>query len=128
MFAFGFVATAVLWLYWELHTRPFRPLQDAIAARFVDSNPRVQGGQRKMHKQTPRLLEIVMRVPFDPKRDIAAAQQTVDVVLGLARRHVADLEAYERLEVHLFQPVPESDPRIELVTRELNGSLGDRSR
>ena len=111
MFAFGLVATGGMWLYWELHTRPFRPLQEAIVQAFPGSNPRVQGGQAKMHKGTPRILRIVMRVDFDPVSQADRAQQVASQVAALARRH-QDLSRYDHIEVGLFQPLAEQDPRM----------------
>ena len=114
MFAFGLLATGGMWLYWELHTRPFRPLQEAIVQAFPGSNPRVQGGQAKMHKGTPRILRIVMRVDFDPVSQADRAQQVASQVAALARRH-QDLSRYDRVEVGLFQPLAEQDPRMRTV-------------
>jgi hypothetical protein len=34
MFLFGITMVAAMWLYWELYTRPFRALQNAIHAEF----------------------------------------------------------------------------------------------
>src|SRR3990172_7938391 len=73
MFVFAIAATAGLFAYWELHTAPFRELQDALAQEFPRSRPRVEGGQRKKHKHTPRILSIVLRVEFDPTADEPAA-------------------------------------------------------
>ena len=111
MFAFGLLATGGMWLYWELHTRPFRPLQEAIVQAFPGSNPRVQGGQAKMHKGTPRILRIVMRVDFDPVSQADRAQQVASQVAALAGRH-QDLSGYDRVEIGLFQPLAEQDPRM----------------
>ena len=52
MLGFGVVMVAALWLYWELHTRPFRPLQTAIAAEFPDSRPGVIGALEPVRRKT----------------------------------------------------------------------------
>ena len=114
MFGFGIIATAVLWLYWELHTRPFRPLQEAIVRAFPGSNPRVQGGQEKIHQGTPRIMLVVMRVDFDPVAREAEAQRVAAQVAGLARQH-QDLRRYEWIDIGLFQPLSERDPRMRTV-------------
>ena len=114
MLIFGIVATAGLWLYWELHTRPFRPLQEALVQEFPGSSPRVQGGQRKIHEHTPRVLQVVMRVDFNPVADESQARRVAAHVVELARRHT-DRASYTRIEVGLFQPLAEQDPRMRTV-------------
>ena len=106
MFAFGSVATGVLWLFWSYHTLPFIPLQKAISAAYPGSAPRVDGGQRKMHADTPRLLWIVMRVNYDPINDKPEAQGTVDRVVAMAHQHV-DTAVYDQINVRLFRGEPE---------------------
>lgn len=101
MFAFGLLATGVLWLYWELHTRPFRPLQDALAMHYPGAAPRVDGGQRKMHKGTARILRIVMKVEFDPAQDEEQAAGFVRNVAAFVKTK-ADLSDWDLLEVHLY--------------------------
>ena len=110
MLAFGVLTTSSMWIYWTLHVGPFRPFQDALAAAFPHSSPRVDGGQRKMHKGTPKILRVVLRVEFDPVTESARGEQVVDLVEQIARKHL-DLDAYEVLEVFLFQGVPEKEVR-----------------
>jgi hypothetical protein len=114
MFGFGIVATAGLWTYWELHTRPFRALQEAIVREFPESNPRVQGGRKKMHKGTPRVLQVVMRVRFDPVAREDEASRVAARVAELAARH-QDLSQYDTVEIGLFRPVAEQDPRMRTI-------------
>lgn len=66
MFLMGICATAFLYGYWTLHLMPFMPLQEAIVAEFPGSAPRVNGGKRKLHKDTPGMLQIGMKLKFDP--------------------------------------------------------------
>jgi len=119
MLAFGVVITGSMWVYWTLHTGPFRPLQDALAAAFPNSSPRVDGGQRKMHKGTPKILRVVLRVEFDPTADTARGERVVDSVQQIAGQHL-DLNAYDELEVFLFQGVPEKDVRQQEFKRTLS--------
>ena len=79
---------------------PFMPLQKTICAEFPDSAPVVQGGQRQMHKNTPRILRITMRVDFDPKKDDANVEKIADRLIELARNH-QNFRSYEQLEIHL---------------------------
>jgi hypothetical protein len=121
LFAFAIVMSSGLWIYWYLHTKPFQPLQLAIHRAFPKSYPQVQGGQRKMHQQTPRILRITLKVEFDPS-SAEADEQVEEMVVRLAelaRQHI-DLPSYELLEIHLIQRVPEHDSRVRTVTREIN--------
>ena len=60
MFALAFVLIGALYTYWNLHLMPFMPLQEALAAKFEESSPRVDGGRRKMHKGTPNILRVAV--------------------------------------------------------------------
>lgn len=112
MIGFGVVMVFSMWLYWEMYTRPFRPLQTAINAEFPGSSPRVVGGRHKSHREgSAPLLRIVVRVEFDPNTaDEPVLQQYVDRLHALAREHL-DLSQYEMLEIHLYQRVPEDETR-----------------
>jgi hypothetical protein len=103
MFALGIVATAVIFIYWELHTRPFRPLTEAIGREYRHSLPKVEGGR---HKGSANTLRIAMRVPFVPLESTVETQQQVNRVVELARQH-ARVADFEVLEVHLIQLAPE---------------------
>lgn len=108
MFGFGTVLMVLLALYWHFHTAPFRPLQNALAAEFPGSLPRVEGGQHKKHRDTPKILRIALRTDFDPtaasvRRRVAAM---VRRIVGLAARHVP-LAQYDRLEIYLYFRRPE---------------------
>ncbi|TXT29156.1 MAG: hypothetical protein FD138_2459 [Planctomycetota bacterium] len=127
LFAIALSMSSGLWIYWYLHTRPFQPLQLTISREFPKSYPYVQGGQRKIHKQTPRILRITLQVPFDPK--LSEADQQVDAVVekleGLARQQI-DLDSYDQLEVHLVQRRPEHDSSTRTVTREVVQTVPSR--
>ena len=106
MFAFASLATGTLWTYWYYHTAPFIPLQQAIAAEFHGSAPRVDGGRRRMHKGTPSQLWIIMRVEFDVENDDATVERTVTRVAELAHEHL-QLDEFEQLKIRLFRGEPE---------------------
>jgi len=108
MFAFGLATTACLWIFWDRHTEPFRAIESALAAEFVGSRPDVQGGQRKMHKQSPRILRIVLRVAFDPEQDQQQAEQFAQRIADFVREH-HDVTPYETIEMRLYQLVPERE-------------------
>ena len=122
VFAFAILMTAGLWLYWKLHIAPFLPLQQALAGRFEDSRPRVEGGQRKLHENTPRILRITMKVEFDPESP--QADEFAAEVAAFVRAET-DLSRYDVLELHLYHPQPEKDIRqrsVEFQVNELSGS------
>ncbi len=121
LLVFGTFTTGAMWVYWTLHVGPFRPLQDAIAAAFPHSSPRVDGGQRKIHKHTPKILRIVMRVDFDPVVEKSRGEEVVTKVEKIAGEYV-DLSQYEELEVYLFQGVPEQNVKQQEYTRSLRPS------
>lgn len=99
----GVTATAAIFIYWDFHTRPFRPLTEAIGRELRHSLPKVEGGR---HKGSPAMLRIAIRVPFAPEPDSADTRAVVNQVVRLAREH-ADLSAFEEIRLHLFQLAPE---------------------
>ena len=106
MVAFGAIATAALWVYWYYHSAPFVPLQRAISAEFPRSSPRVDGGQRKIHKGTPAEIWIIMRVEFDLESDDATPQAAADRVKELVNEHL-NKGQYDTLHVRLYRGKPE---------------------
>lgn len=109
MFAFGLLVTGALWLYWELYTRPFRQLQEAIVREMPNSNPRVIGGRQKSHEAgNPATLRVVIRVKFNPQEEEAQAQQLARRLAQLIADH-HDLSTYQVLEIHLYESLPEEE-------------------
>ena len=106
----GLLATGAIYTYWDLHTKPFRPLTEAIGRTFKNSLPKVEGGR---HKKDPATLRIAMRVPFSPEIDDQAAQNTLRTVCELIRQH-QDLAGYERVQIYFFQMVPEETAKSRL--------------
>jgi hypothetical protein len=103
MFALAILATTIIFVYWDLHTKPFRPLTEAIGREFRHSLPKVEGGR---HKGSANTLRVSLRVPFVPIESTPEARKMVNRVVELAREH-ADLAQFELLEVHLIQLAPE---------------------
>jgi hypothetical protein len=107
MLAFGLLMTGLMFTYWELYTRPFRPLQAAIAERFPKSIPRVIGGRHKSHQPgSPSTLRIIVRIPTDPRNNEAVARQWANQLVEIAGEHIRPGE-YERVEVFLMHRRPE---------------------
>ncbi len=140
MFAFAFAMIGMMYLYWELHTRPFRPLQIAINARYPNSMPRVIGGKHKSHQPDSKTrLRMVIAVDFDPvaglSQPTSTSQSDADRVtldetmlvspriehvysslLYLAQQHT-DLTTYEEIEIFLEYRRPEQSSRTLFATR-----------
>ncbi len=109
MFAFGIVLTAALYTYWDLHTRPFRPLQEALAKAIPGCSPRVIGGRHKSHQDgSPNTLRMIVQVDYNPldADNEARRDDLARTILSLARTH-HDLAPYERVELHLEYRIPE---------------------
>ncbi len=114
MFGFGAAMVLALWVYWEAYTRPFRPLQYAIAKAFPGSSPRVIGGRYKSHKpDAANTLRVVARVPlaeFDLSVETGLAEARALKLAELVL-HTQDLADYRILEIRLIQRVPEQETR-----------------
>ena len=120
MLLFGMTATGIMWAYWKSHVAPFLPLQQALADQFPSSRPRVEGGQRKLHKGTPALLRITMKVNFDPQREPQRAEAFFDRVSEFTRDQI-DLRPYDELHLHLYWPEPEKEIRERTLKRSVSG-------
>jgi hypothetical protein len=107
MVGFALLMVAAMFTYWELYTRPFRPLQAAIAAEFKGSSPRAIGGRHKSHRpDSPAILRIIVRIDWDPRDHEIDARGMANALVDIARRTVP-LEEYDRLEIHLMHRRPE---------------------
>lgn len=118
MFIVGACSTALIFIYWEMHTRPFRPLTEAIGREFRHSLPKVEGGR---HKQGPMTLRVALRVPFKPVEGVEETDSIVRRIIELAKTHT-DVSRFEILEVYLIQRVPEEEAvtvSLKFPTQEL---------
>jgi hypothetical protein len=104
--AIGVTAISVLWFYTDAHTRPFLALRDAIHAEFPGSAPQVEGGRRKMHRDTPRILRITLRVSEDPRGDSSRFTEMIDRLIELADGKQG-LTNYDVFDVYLVWYPPE---------------------
>ena len=104
MFTFAFTVTGMLYSYWYLHTGPFRPLTEVLAHEFEGSHPLVQGGQEKVHKGSPKILRITLRVDFAPddENNGELGDKVVDRISQLADKYHG-LAKYDILEIHLIR-------------------------
>ena len=110
----GVLFTLALWLYTEVHTGPYRGLRDAIHSEFPRSVPQVEGGQKKMHKGTPRILRITLQVHSDPREDDQLVTGMIDRLVSLSEQHHG-LGDYDLLDVYLvwFRPEQKAVSRHE---------------
>jgi hypothetical protein len=105
LFAAAMVGT--LFLYWELYTRPFRPLQAAIAAEFPGSSPRAIGGKPKSHlEKSPSILRVIVRIAWDPRADEPRARAMANRLVEIAGLHLS-ISDYQRTEIVLMHRRPE---------------------
>ena len=119
MLAFSVLIVSAMDAEGELYTRPFRPLQDAIALEFPESGPRVIGGRHKSHEPgTPATLRIIVQVDFDPNANEPQALATARQLARLASANV-DLSDYDELNVHLEQRIAEKELRRWEITRSI---------
>ena len=127
VFAFAIVMSGSVWIYSYLHAKPFQPLQKAIHRTFPKSYPQVQGGQRKMHRNTTKTLRITLRVNFDPEPAESDDQvnELVDRLEKLARQNI-DFPSYDVFEVHCFHRVPEHKSKTRTITREIAKSAPEK--
>ena len=110
----GLISISTLWLYTDLHTAPFLELRDAIHSEFASSAPQVEGGQRKIHRGSPKILRVTLRVDWDPLGNDAKVALMMSRLVELAEKHQG-LATYDQFDVHLvwFRPEQEAVSRHE---------------
>ena len=126
MFAFGICATTLLYVYWTLHLMPFMPLQEAIVAEFPDSAPRVDGGQKKMHRNTPTILRIVMKTRVDPT---ALDEESTEAISAICQR-IAELSKQkvqlpnlDFIELHIYKLLQEQEIRTKSFRLDIRAGI-----
>ncbi|WP_171189754.1 hypothetical protein [Alienimonas chondri] len=127
MICLGCVSTAGLFWFWNTRTADFLPLADALAEALPGSSPRVEGGRRRRPDPDVSLLQVMLKVPFDPGVDDAPPPPDAAATLDVVEEVVAGSEyagRYDVLEVHLrrdgadgvmtsatfVRPMPEPEP------------------
>ena len=115
MVLLGCLSTAGLFWFWSVRTANFRPLSDALAEVLPGSSPRVEGGRRRRPDPDVSLLQVMLKVPFDPGPGgseiegpeppprAAAVLETVEETAAAS----AFAGRYDRLEIHLRRDGPD---------------------
>ena len=122
MLVLGVLMTSMLFVYFELHTGPFRPLREAIGREFRHSRPNVEGGLLK--GRGPKILRISMSVPFNPFVDESKSLEFNRRVLKIAREY-QDLPTYEHVQVNLIYFEPETTAKRR--TFDWSGTAADEA-
>ena len=125
MVALGLLSTAGLFWFWQTRTADFLPLADALAERLPGSSPRVEGGRRRRPDPDVTLLQVMLKVSFDPgpgddERGGADPPPDAAAVLDRVEETVAASAfagRYDRLEVHLRQDAAGGVMRSATFTR-----------
>lgn len=127
MFGLGILATTALWVYWTKHLEPFMPMQIALNEKFEGASTRIDGGQRKLHKGTPSVLSVRMKIPFDPNEDMneAKVQDIAETCVELSKIHVADMQ-FDEIVVLLYHQVKEKGASQRKVSVILNAESAGR--
>jgi len=114
MFLLGILATSFLYAYWTLHLMPFMPLQEAIVGEFPGSAPRVDGGRKKMHKDTPLILRIAMKTEVDPLSEVPSDVEEIQKIrtrIAALAESLKPLPGMDLLELHIYKLVEEDSIR-----------------
>ena len=125
MIAFGLALTGVLYAYAWLHGAPFRPLAAALAARFPESAPRVDGGKPRLDRPGDAVLRIVLRVGFDPNRDGERAEAFAAEFADFLRTR-PEPARFDLVELHLFRPTASGEPSLRSFHMRTRGGAGRR--
>lgn len=113
LLGFGSVLTLLMFVYWEQHTRPFRPLREELGRQFRHTRPVVEGGRAK--GKGPWTLRITMTVDFPPGEDTVQANQLSEQIRQVVHRH-AEIKEMEQLELNLIQFVPQEVAKTKSFT------------
>ena len=131
VFVFGIVSSVGLFGYWYMHVKPFLAVQRELVARFPDSKPKVDGGQKKKgDENSPKILKVTMQADFLPKSARRAVDERMLGIKEVLRNHPEDVRQYDKLVVRFFAALDDGsvEDRIEELSIEevLNGT-GDAS-
>ena len=125
----GCLSTGGLFWFWHTRTADFLPLADALAEALPDSSPRVEGGRRRRPDPDVSLLQVMLKVPFDPGTDDSPPPPRSAAVLDTVEKVVARSEyagRYDVLEVHLRRDGADGVMTSATFVRPMPEPKGDR--
>ncbi len=125
IFGFSIIMIAVLFFYWKMQTGPFLPLQKALDKQFPGCKPLVQGGQRKMHKNTPKILQITMKVEFNPIEVTDSSKKYVNTVSQFIASNWK-LSEYDELHLHFYKLNPEKKLQENVFKQDVKEILSQK--
>ncbi len=126
IFIFAIVMIGVLYLYWFKHTGPFLPLQKALAEEFVGCQPLVQGGQRKIHKNTDKILRVTMKVEFNPLEMTESSEQYVENIFRFISNNWK-ISDYDELHLHVYKKNPEKKLQENVFKKNVKEYLAEKN-
>lgn len=111
MAAFAMLMTGLMWSYWKWNLAPFLPLQQAIVAvdHLSDSRPVVEGGRAKGQEDAPNTLRVTMKVDYNPIEKTDRIDALEKEILNLAETSLPQFAEYDRLELNVYWPKPETE-------------------
>lgn len=113
LFVFGGLLTLLMFVYWDLHTRPFRPLRTELRQHFQKMRPVVEGGRSK--GKGPWTLRITLTVDFPPNEDVKKSDQLAEQIRESVRLR-AGLPQMEQLEFTLIHFIPQQIAQTKTYT------------
>ena len=107
----GVLLTASLYLFMHWQREPFRELNAALAHKFPEAMPRVDGGKPRMDQPGDRILRITMKAPagVDPGSPQEAVHFEKVAVLVAGRSELANFDV---LEIHFYTLNPNGPPSL----------------
>lgn len=107
----GVLLTASLYLFMHMQREPFRELNAALAHKFPEAMPRVDGGKPRMDQPGDRILRITMQCPAGVAPDSPQeAAHFENVAMFVAGR--PELETFDVLEIHFYILNPNGPPTL----------------
>lgn len=103
MITMGLIFASGMVIYWDSHTRPFRPLQNKLAIMAPAYMVSVSGGKAERTAGKPMKLKIIFR-PVNHDHEVT--EQDLDTLTTLAYEQAKlklDLSPYEIFEVLILR-------------------------
>lgn len=107
----GVLLTGSLYVFTYMQRGPFRELNAALAHKFPEALPRVDGGKPRLDKPGDRILRVSMKAPAGIVPDSPQeAARFAEVAMFVADR--PELENFDVLEIHFYTLNPQGPPHL----------------